>query len=243
MYTSDAFFDFEFELPYVDSQNFAEQLLDKFQLAQVFPGLSAAARDRSHIYDYDNYRAVFPKLWSALNLSLRDIDYGIRLIALLARNVPLRTFTHPFLLAVLIAMKFKKPEFYRSMVTGDFETREIVDYIEEECRRELVDRDLSYYLDRSEGFLYCADNANRSDQETGQAAMAELRRVAELKQVFDESPTVSFFVISRRAQSADERQIRRICQAIDDGRQLFIDGKVLGNLAALIDTFQTQVRR
>ena len=126
------FFDFEFNLPEVDSQRFAEHLIDKFQLGQVFQSLSAAARDPGHMYDYNNYRSVFPKLWSTLGLSLRDIDYGLRLLALLARNVPLGTFTHPFLLAVLMAMKFKKPEFYYSLVTGDFETNEIMDYIEGE---------------------------------------------------------------------------------------------------------------
>ena len=239
------FFDFEFNLSEVDSQNFAQHLVDKFRLGEAFQGLSDAARNQGHMADYDNYKAIIPKLWSALNLSLRDIDYGIRLLALLARNVPLGTFTHPFLLAVLIAMKFKKPDFYRLLVTGDFETSEIMDYIEEECRRELVDNELSRYLDRSEGFLYCADNNNHTNQvEVGEAALTELKRVSDLNQLFDNvSRPSGYSVISRRARVANQWQVSRISQAISDGRQFYIDGKVLGNLATLIDTYQSQLRR
>ena len=232
------FFDFEFNLPEVDSQGFAEHLIDRFQLVQVFQSLSVAARDPGHVYDYNNYRAVFPKLWSALGLSLRDMDYGIRLLALLVRTLQPRTFTHPFLLGVLIAMKFKKPEFYQSLITGNFRTSEIVDYIDGEAsRRSLMDKDLSRYLDQSEGFLYCADNTNRESEERGEAALAELGRVS------DGNLKTDFLIISRRAQNADQRQLQGICQAIEDGRNLYIDGRVLGNLAPLIDTQQSQLRR
>ena len=86
------FFDFEFNLPEVDSRRFAEHLVSKYQL--------------------EIYGRVFPQLWSALSLSLRDIDYGIRLLAILVKSSPADTYIDPYLLAVLIAMKFKKPEFY-----------------------------------------------------------------------------------------------------------------------------------
>ena len=231
------FFDMEFNLPEVNSQKFAEHLIESFQLEKVFQCLDKAAHSWIHLADYDNYRKVFPKLWSALGLSLRDIDYGIRLLALLARNVPLGTFTHPFLLAVLIAMKFKKSEFYHSLVTGGFRTSEIMDYIDDELRRDLMDEGLSRHLDRSEGFLYCADSENREDQPSGQAAMDELERMTE------DVPSLDYFVVSQRAQNADPQQRSRIYQAISDGRSFSIDGKVFSNLASLIDTYQDQLRR
>ena len=231
------FFDFEFELPEVGSQRFAERLIDKFQLAQAFQSLSVRTRDRGHMDDYYNYRTVFPKVWSALGLSLRDMDYGIRLLVLLARDLPLGTFTHPFLLAVLIAMKFKSPEFYRALKTGDFRTRDIMDYIEKEANQGLLDKETSRYLDRSEGFLYCADITNSDEKERGDAARAELERVSQDDVEFD------FQVISKRAQNADPRQLQQIIQAIDDWRRLYIYGKVLGDVAALIDIYQTELRR
>ena len=154
------FFDFEFNLPEVNSRGFAEQLIDRFQLVHAFRGLSHAASAPVHYRDYDNYRTIVPKLWSALGLSLRDIDYGVRLLALLARSLQPRTFTHPFLLVILIAMKFKRPEFYRSLIAGNFETSDVMDYISGELKRDQVDDEVTRCLDRSEGFLYCADSSN-----------------------------------------------------------------------------------
>ena len=231
------FFDFEFNLREVDSRGFAEQLIDRFQLVQVFQSLSETASDRIHLRDYHNYTTILPKLWSALGLSLRDIDYGVRLLALLTRSLRPHTFTHPFLLMVLIAMKFKNPDVYRSLVTGNFETSEVMGYIDGELRRDLIDEDLTRYLDRSEGFLYCADRSNREDQIGGQTAADEL------SQTPDAELLSGYSVISDRAQKADRQQRDRIRQAIADGWQLNIDGRVFSNLAALIDTYQTQLRR
>ena len=232
------FFDFEFELPGVDSQRFAERLIDKFQLGQVFQSLSDAARDPGHMYDYDNYQTVFPKLWSALGLSLRDIDYGMRLLALLARNVPVGAFTHPFLLAVLIAMKFKKPEFYRSLISGIFRASEIMDYIDDEVsRRTSTDKELSRHLDRIEGFLYCADVTNRYDQSRGENAHTELLSLSQGNVEF------GFQIISQRVRGADPEHYSRIIQAIEDGDRLGITDDTFGHLAALIDTYQMHLRR
>ena len=231
------FFDFEFNIPEADSQGFARHLMDKFQLGQVFQSLSDEARDSVHVYDFQGYERFCPKLWSALGLSLRDIDYSIRLLALLTRNVPVGTYTNPFVLGILIGMKFKKPDFYHSLANGNFLTGEIMDYIDGELRRDLIDNDLSHYLDRSEGFLYCADSASRNPSNLGDAALTELQRVG------DDTSGISFSVISRRAQSADQRQLDQICKAIDEGRQLYIDAKRLGELATLINTYQTQLRR
>ena len=242
------FFDFEFNVPEVDSRGFAEQLIDRFQLVQVFQKLDEALASSAHHYDYtgfrhthdyDNYRTVIPRLWSALGLSLRDIDYGIRLLALLTRNIRPRTPTHPYLLVILIAMKFKKPEFYRSLIAGNFETSEVMDYIDGELRRDQVDEELTRYLDRSEGFLYCADSSNDEDQDQprGQAAVDELSQTPDVPLLPGSS------VISDRAQKANRQQRQRILQAIADGRQLHIDGRLFVNLAALVDTFQTQLRR
>ena len=231
------FFDFEFNIPEADSQGFALHLMDKFMLGQVFQTLRDEARDNVHVYDFQNYATFFPKLWSALGLSLRDINYSVRLLALLARNVPVRTYTHLFVLGILIAMKFKKPEFYHSLATGNFLTSEAMDYIDGELRRDLIDADVSDFLDRTEGFLYCADSASRNQRNLGEAALTELQSVA------DGSSGINFSIISQRVQNADQRQLGRIYQAIDDGRQIPVNARELGRLATLIDTYQTELRR
>ena len=231
------FFDFEFNIPEADSQGFAIHLMDKFQLGQVFQNLSTEAHNNVHVYDFQSYMEFCPKLWSALGLSLRDIDYGIRLLALLTKNIPVGISTNPLIIGILIGMKFKKPEFYHSLTTGNFLTSEIMDYIDGELRRDLIDEDLSFSLDWSEGLLYCADSTSRNRRNLGETALTELQRVR------DGSSENSFSVISRRAQSADQRHLDQICQAIDAGRQMRVNARELGRLATLIDTYQTELRR
>ena len=231
------FFDLEFNLPEQDSQAFARHLMGKFQLDEVFQSLSEAARDRLHIEDYQNYVQVFPPLWSALGLSLRDIDYAIRLLAVLARNIPVRTFTEPYVLGILIAMKFKNPELYHAMISGEFSTREIMDYIEGELKADLITPTLARYLDRSEGFLYCYDMENQQNQPRGEAALSELQR--EINYLAG----TEYFVISNRAQNATEEQRNRIITAINDASFHETNQRGLANLASLIDTYQKDLRR
>ena len=105
-----------------------------------------------------------------------------------------------------------------------------MDHIDNECRRDLVDQELTRYLDRIEGFLYCADSENRDDQQRGQNAETELWR---LQKADEES---EFEVISQRARNAEPQQIPDILQGIRHGREKHIDGQVFGKLAMLIDT-------
>ena len=58
-----------------------------------------------------------------------------------------------------------------------------------------------------------------------------------------EKRALPFEIISERAQNSDEDGLGRITQAIVDGRQLGIDGTVLGRLAEWIDTYQADLRR
>ena len=224
------FFDFEFNLPVVKSQRFAEHLINNYQLDRV----ASRYIDSS---DFANYRRIIPKLWSGLGLSLRDIDYGVRLLTLLNRNIPSDALTHPYLLSLLIAVKFKKPALYDELVRGDVRAKDIMDYIDRELRQELVDEDLIRQLDRIEGFLYCADNASGVRSIAGDAALDELRHA------LHGSAEEGFQIISRRAQGANNRQLKRMEQAILDGVNLGIDSRIFGELAVFIDTHQTQLRR
>ena len=233
------FFDFGFQLQEVESQAFAEHLIDKFQLGEAFRSLDKALGGQprvwgylglSHTYDFNSYRVLVPRLWSALSLSLRDMDYGIRLLALLVRNIRPGVLSHPFLLTVMVALKFKKQEYYLQLRERSFRTSEIMDYLEGAIGAAALDNVLVPYLDTIEGFLYCAEYSRDWRHESGQAALEELERI------FNPSSNASFSVISQRAQNADQNRIRGIVGAIRQGRELSIDGSSLGKLASLIDT-------
>ena len=240
------FFDFDFQLQEVNSQAFVAHLIDRFQLEEAFQSLDREPRRATsgwgdpnfrHKYDFENLRSVIPSLWSALGLSLRDMDYGIRLLALMVRNIRPGELSHPFLLAVMVALKFKQQKFYFQLRDRAFRISEIMDYLESAIRMDSSHGDLSSYLDRFEGFLYCAQDTANSGPERGYNALEELR------QVFNATSGTQFLVISRRAQNANQYKLARIEGAILDGRLMALDDRSLGRLAALIDTYQADVRR
>ena len=224
------FFDFEFNLPEVGRRRFAQHLINKYQLNKVAGSIIEPRQ-------LGIYERVFPKFWSALSLSLRDIDYGIRLISVLVRTVRPNTYIYPYLLTVLIAVKFKKPEFYHSLASGDFETSAIMDYLESEYRRDLVDEELISDLDKIEGYLYCADTANTPDQQRGENAETEILRLQQADVEF------GFDIISHRARNAEPQQLPRILEGIWHGREIGLNGQVLAKLTTLIDTHQQELRR
>ena len=232
------FFDFEFNLPEADTQGFADHLIDVFQIRLVFQHFAAASHEQNAMHDFHNYRTVLPELWSGLGLSLRDIDYGIRLLVLMTSNVPVGAVSHPFLLAALIAMKFKKADYYKALVTGRFRTSEVMDYLSKEVGQRRCHESVGRSLDRSGGFLYCAEFSRpdvlRND-------FTEIH--SELQRVVGGDMEGHFSVLSSRAQSAGRDQVDRIRQAVLDGAQLHIDEATLGSLATLIDTHQTEFWR
>ena len=231
------FFDFEFNLPEGGAQRFGEHLIDKFQLGQAFQTLSKASENQNHIYDYENFREVCPKLWNALGLSLRDIDYAVRLIALLTRNLEVGNFAHPYLAALLIGFKFKRRQFYDSMVSGSFLTRQIVLFLSNESVLDPADTDLNRHFDRIEGFLYCAESTPHGGTAVGTQALREVERLLQGGQGFQSE------VLSNRSQNGDQEMLNRIRQSISDGLGLGISQETFGQLAEWIDTYQSVLRR
>ena len=236
------FFDFEFTLQEVRSQAYAASLMDKFNLGDTFAELSDKSRRRDPILEYQDLRRIVPQLWSTLGLSLRDIDYGVRLLAVLTKSIsnprvstPVRT--HPLLLGLLIGFKFRNAELYRRFVTGNFRTREVMDFIDQTANWDLSDRDFDVYLDFIEGHLYCADAGNRSALNPGKEALAELDKLLEGNSEYQ------FQILSRRAQYADQNLIQQLRDAIENGQRVGVNRSVFASLAKLIDTHQAELRR
>ena len=211
-------------------------VIDKYELGKVSKELRNIGYP-SFENDLRNLSTVCPKLWSALNLSLRDIDYGIRLLAFLMRTSSTGSYVFYELLALLIGLKFKNPGLYSSLILGDFLTRDIVEYLVLESGSKLTARDFISHFDQIEGFLYCVDKSNWSPAPAGSVALVEL------KQVPEQGSGYTYEVISQRAQDASIEIIRRISRSIELARQVGINARVFGVLAGLIDTYQMDVRR
>ena len=231
------FFDFEFNLSEVDARGYATHLIEAFDLRTAFGRLDTGDSRGDAMADFANYLRILPRIWSGMGLTLRDIRYGIQLLALLARNATPGMFTHPFLLVILVGLKFRDPEKYRSLVEGTFDAGEIVDYIQALLRDDLADNSVSANLDRIEGFLYCASEP-LGDRSRSQQAYRELVAAADR----DTTPIQSS-ILSGRAKVSQTAKLDRIAKAIEDGWRLEIDIQTFGHLASLIDTNQAALRR
>ena len=230
------FFDFEFNLPAADPIGFCAHLVAKFQLDQWALTLRGAGI-RSTAWGHPNLNSVPAKLWSALDFSLRDIDYGMRLVALLVRSAPVDFQPNSYMLFLLIGLKSKHRELYHSLASGKFRTGDIIDYLMSEAGAELTGRDFVAHLDRIEGLLYCVDETNQGRYDAGQNA------IAEIDAVLQGEPPDEFQAISTRLQHADEGKLRQVHRIIRDMRNEGIENSVFGHLAQLIDTYQAELRR
>ena len=144
------FFDLEFRLREISPEVFTSHLLKEFHIEEAFQNLASEHRQEVHLHDYQNYAEKIPKLWNAIGMSLRDIDHGVRLLALTASTVPGGGYTVPHLLSVLLALKFKNPTMFQSLSSGEVNAVEVIDYIDRQLGARASDSELSDFLHRSE---------------------------------------------------------------------------------------------
>ncbi len=160
------FFDMEFVLPDADPGQFCTHLVAKFRLSAFF---SEVDQHRGNLY-YENelngIARVLPVVLGRMGLSLRDMDYCVRLVALAARESLVSKRLYPPLVVLLAATKLRDPELYRRFVQGDARGADLINHLNEQ--RPLGDptaqvgsdpRDTLNWL---EAATYYADDPNRS---------------------------------------------------------------------------------
>ena len=155
------FFDMEFMLPEADSQVFCKHLFEQFNIGDFLINLSASTGISQHSEDFEQFDSRIPELWSYFGLSLRDLDYCVRLIAISCKNLKPNQSLHPWALGLLIALKFNNHDLYQRLIRGQCLASKIMDYV-----HSLIPQDSGYTvmartLALIEGFLYVAEE-NRS---------------------------------------------------------------------------------
>ena len=154
------FFDMEFTLPEPDPGPFCMSLFSRYGVDRFF--------QRYHEQQFTEIAWGFPTLLGYMGLSLRDIDYCVRLLALAARDMEPRRSSYPMLLMPLIAVKVSNPDLYRRFTQGGARGAGLIDYFNE-CH---VTRDTALspkanqdFLVRMEAAVYCADNAENAREQ------------------------------------------------------------------------------
>ena len=229
------FFDMEFTLPEVDSPEFCRHLIEKFELAKFFNTLS---KDANFVTLESSYRELPSNLspfWGNLGLSLRDIDYCVRMIALVGKNLDRNHYMYsPWLLALLIPLKLINPALYRQYIQGDRLGCEVMDYIDEQVPHQKLDSLASNTLDWIESSVY---HAEKRDDARESGALAQLRLIAGGQELRHPE------FLSNRTQQADKERGQRLISIIENPRHTSFPGNAVGHLAELIDIHQELVRR
>ena len=114
------FFDMEFTLSEADLESFCRHLMGKFNLAEHFAELGKEAKSRMHSEEFSVLTDHLPQLWGQFGLSLRDLDYCVRMIALVGKNLEPRYYMHPWLLSLLIPLKLTNPTLFRQFTHGNW---------------------------------------------------------------------------------------------------------------------------
>ena len=231
------FFDMEFTLPEVDSEVFGRHLMQRFGLGEFFGELSKNASNSVHSEEFGVLAYYFPALWGRLGLSLRDIDYCVRLIALVGRNLELRNFMHPWLLGLLISLKLKNLAMYRQFIQGKCRAAEVMDYIDKIPASQARDASSQQALEMTEAFLY-GNELNYSDfQSRTPSALSQLNLLKS-----GENLTQPEY-LSKRTQIGGSQRAGRLIEIIENGTRWRSPGNVVSYLAELVELHQGVVRR
>ncbi len=233
------FFDFEFNLPEADSAAFCKHLMETFELSRFFNALGGNPNLTIHRNDFQNIHEYFPTLWGRLGLSLRDIDYCVRLIALIGRSIEIGHNTYPWLLGILIPIKFKKAELYKRLFQGNWRASEVVNCISEMLAVPGPMDSVTFgTLDLIEAYLYHAEYKKSSG--------SRLRPPTGLDQLelrMKDSDPEHLEYLAERTQHAENHRVSRIRELVAEADRLSSQADPIAYLVGLIDTYQGIVRR
>ena len=156
------FFDMEFVLPEPQPGDFCRHLLRSYGLDVYFSQLSGSWGEALQLTEYQGAAETLPLIFSTMGLSLRDMDYCVRLLSLAAREPRPGQLLSPELFGVLAALKIADQELYRGFVDGDARGADVINYINKRRLREGAGAPFrsnvaTNPIDRIEALLYAAD--------------------------------------------------------------------------------------
>ena len=236
------FFDMEFSLPEADAGAFCRHLFEKFELRQFFVELSEETRYQIHYKDFRDLSEHMVKLWARFSLSLRDIDYCVRLVALVGKNLGPGQYMYPALLGLLIPLKFKNLALYRRFTRGECTGSEVMNYIDEVVPLQDWSDSLHDVLEMVEAYLYISDRRYAAH---GVKTLPALDQLKLARDPHSEELTPPIY-ISKRTRQSDTGRIDGLIESmegIQNRPDYNISSNAIGHVAGLIDFYQSMVRR
>ncbi len=231
------FFDMEFTLPEPDPVEFCKSLAERYGLRPSLYHWGAATgsslRPRVGLL-----ASALPVLAGHMGLSLRDMDYCVRVVSLAVANDDGRSNVDQHLLAGLVALKVSNPRLYHRYMEGSARGAEVIDYFNGLTRanRRQFRNHLMYDdegLERIEAAIYCADD--------GGQVMSQFQRMAS-----NSAPDRPEYLSRehQRLNIEDPERLEKIIQLMDeDTRSHSLFGMDRDRLAELIDLYTDFTRR
>lgn len=171
------FFHVHLNLPVADTEPYSAHLLRRFHLDTFFPQLSELSQNSIHRDEYRELASFLPGFFRLLRLHLREIEYFVTTVAIVARNLPERHFLFPFLLTPLVALRLRDGALYRRFASGSATVGEVVDSLHDwTTQPEPADAPFSA-LDHMEATLYIAQRGPVGDAPS--SSVRELRALAD----------------------------------------------------------------
>ena len=234
------FFDMEFVLPEADPGAFCSHLAARLGLGRFFSNL----RPDPNWYFAAGGEALVAVVLGHMGLSLRDMDYCLRLLAIAARDTKDGDAIFPELFVLLVATKIENPGLYRRFAEGDATAVDLINNLNQ-ARTPLPPDDPDEA--RSERSLLNWVEAaayNAADPEAARAELLHVKsRAGELRQPLHISMEAS--LLDPRIED-DEQRLSDIIRLLppDPGYHAFFHyGQAPRLLPPRIDLYTDFVRR
>ena len=118
------FFDLEYGIPTVNTNDYINSLITRCNLTQNFEqrnNNSMTAQDRTHFVNF------FTEIAEAMNLSLRACERCITRLRIVMDQTPTSQYLHPVLVALLIVLRSNKPDFYSRIISGNASPDDVIE--------------------------------------------------------------------------------------------------------------------
>ncbi len=233
------FFDMEFSLPSTDTVQFCRNMMRKYGLEEGFRSLDESANYRMTSAEYNRLSQGFPGLCARFDLSLRDIDYCVRLIALTARSLSEGQQMFPLLLGLLIPLKLKSPSLYRQFIQGERRASDVMNYVDELNTSQTSEREIDRWLDGTEAYMYFVEEPKHNLAGDSTAVEQQLSLMVQGKDLTHPE------LLSNRTKASGSEKATYLLKTIDSERASGIGRGVLSFFDGLIDlqkTFRLMLR-
>ena len=117
------FIDVDFGFPDIDTGAFIDKLMRDYCILDAFAG-----SPENITKDLSCFKQVYHSLCRFHKMALRDIESSLKLFTCVIRTYDKKSPMHPFLLAMMIVLKFKNPELYDAYVHRAATANELIDF-------------------------------------------------------------------------------------------------------------------